>query len=490
MPRTASNSQTRKSIHSRLRPQSAPSERDKTPVLLRLPRIEIAEDSPVFSEDVAPEEDANAVASPEALNYAIPDEIADSPEYGDLPGIPQHETPTPETRSDEAGEELDSTDSSAEAVNAGAAGFETQSIIASAPAHSVETTQVDATAHVQTDAEQSWWEHWSSGVVLIILIIALVTASILAFNDTPDGDPNLLAEQASSVTTDLGSPNLDEISIPELVDSSAAEAVTGQEAVSIPGLSADAVHSVQVSEPAETPTIEAQLVGSISPSEGDSPTSSEPESTSSETESLLLGSADGLEFTNEPLTPELTIGSPNEADAETAQVPSESNLELSPPTLTPPSLDKTASVPELPSLGGDLSTPEVEPPSMLFGEEFVDQTTPDRETLAPPLPTLPTFQVSTDDSAPSFNQASHIASKPAETAAPEQPNEITPDTQAANSAKSASPIANSGSENYRTQNPASPTSTLTPDSDAEAIMQAYREFKQITYGSNLYPDSN
>lgn len=36
---------------------------------------------------------------------------------------------------------------------------------------------------------RSWWEHWSSGIVLILLVIALVTASILAFHDGRDAEP-------------------------------------------------------------------------------------------------------------------------------------------------------------------------------------------------------------------------------------------------------------------------------------------------------------
>ncbi len=63
---------------------------------------------------------------------------------------------------------------------------------------------------IDTDSERSWWEHWSSGVVLILLIIALVTASILAFNDTGSTDPSLLAELGDKTieTLDLTIPEL------------------------------------------------------------------------------------------------------------------------------------------------------------------------------------------------------------------------------------------------------------------------------------------
>jgi len=81
-----------------------------------------------------------------------------------------------------------------------------------------------ATSHpslkIDTDAERSWWEHWSSGVVLILLIIALVTASILAFNDSGSIDPSLLAELGDKPieTLDL---NIPELTPPQVTPSNA-----------------------------------------------------------------------------------------------------------------------------------------------------------------------------------------------------------------------------------------------------------------------------
>lgn len=61
--------------------------------------------------------------------------------------------------------------------------------------------------------EGSWWEHWSSGVVLVLLIIALVTASIIAFNDgsATQNDELLAGGEADAATTDL-----DTIDIPDV----------------------------------------------------------------------------------------------------------------------------------------------------------------------------------------------------------------------------------------------------------------------------------
>lgn len=73
---------------------------------------------------------------------------------------------------------------------------------------------------VEAAATGSWWEHWSSGIVLILLIIALVAASIIAFNDAGDADPALLADAESTDEFALG-----EISLPN-VDLSQASVTT------------------------------------------------------------------------------------------------------------------------------------------------------------------------------------------------------------------------------------------------------------------------
>lgn len=65
--------------------------------------------------------------------------------------------------------------------------------------------------------QRTWWEHWSSGVVLILLIIALVTASIIALNDSGRAKPDYLASQAESSMGDefdLSSITIPEITIP------------------------------------------------------------------------------------------------------------------------------------------------------------------------------------------------------------------------------------------------------------------------------------
>ena len=78
------------------------------------------------------------------------------------------------------------------------------------------TVETQAVVH----SERSWWEHWSSGVVLILLIIALVAASIMAFNDRGGSSPGPLADAsqpAHEVVVDLSKiqiPTLPEAELP------------------------------------------------------------------------------------------------------------------------------------------------------------------------------------------------------------------------------------------------------------------------------------
>lgn len=76
---------------------------------------------------------------------------------------------------------------------------------------------------------QSWWEHWSSGVVLILLIIGLVTASILALND--DGKARVEQLAGEPLSASLDEFDLSNITIPD-VESNQSE--LNQPAVNLP----------------------------------------------------------------------------------------------------------------------------------------------------------------------------------------------------------------------------------------------------------------
>jgi hypothetical protein len=63
-----------------------------------------------------------------------------------------------------------------------------------APIRSAETPSQTSMA-TQPTPQRSWWEHWSSGVVLIVLLIALATASILALQGSSSKqNPKWIAE--------------------------------------------------------------------------------------------------------------------------------------------------------------------------------------------------------------------------------------------------------------------------------------------------------
>ena len=83
--------------------------------------------------------------------------------------------------------------------------------------------QSDPVARTSSPAGRSWWEHWSSGIVLILLIIALVTASILALNDDGNPDPELLASEESTDIPDIVIPELPKAVAPTLQQSTASE---------------------------------------------------------------------------------------------------------------------------------------------------------------------------------------------------------------------------------------------------------------------------
>ncbi|MEC8557149.1 MAG: hypothetical protein VXZ82_19270 [Planctomycetota bacterium] len=178
MPRSASTS--KRSVSSgrgRFQPQPMESELERTPVLFRLPKVELPPPAPESSstEDLQPTEEYQD-------DYQTPPEDFES-EFVALPRRSQLDLPVADNAEPARQKSRDS--------------------------------QVEATTKTSASAEEekpgSWWEHWSSGVVLILLIIALVTASIIAFNDAQQPEPDLLAEDGKSQEFSLS-----EIVIPEM----------------------------------------------------------------------------------------------------------------------------------------------------------------------------------------------------------------------------------------------------------------------------------
>lgn len=87
-----------------------------------------------------------------------------------------------------------------------------------------ESRAVEHKVETASDAiSRSWWEHWSSGIVLLLLVCALLAAGVMAFSDR--GTPS--QEHLADGTTELNIPELSEIDIPN-IDTSLAAAVDAQ----------------------------------------------------------------------------------------------------------------------------------------------------------------------------------------------------------------------------------------------------------------------
>ncbi len=96
----------------------------------------------------------------------------------------------------------------------------------------VETTASESSVMTQAAPQQTWWEHWSSGIVLIVLLIALATASILAWQGSSKGPSKLMADtknesESSSALSNIEIPKLESPKL-ELPVSTKANATAGK----------------------------------------------------------------------------------------------------------------------------------------------------------------------------------------------------------------------------------------------------------------------
>lgn len=242
MPGTASNRNTDRA-RSRTRPSSvARGAKTNTPILFRLPIVQF----PEVAEELQP---AFAEASP-----AVPPPILATPVFEPQPSVP----PEP-------------------AVEA-----------------AVEPTRMEAPAG---DLPRSWWEHWSSGVVLILLVIALVTASIIAFNDTPPAQADSLAASSAIEEFDLDSMQIPSIDTGHVVAPAAAGGLT-------PNREPQKTISSGKTELAEKPNAAPQAADPVSPAPVDLVENS---ASGTQNSAEKVPPTNGLEFANDLL--EMTSGS-------------------------------------------------------------------------------------------------------------------------------------------------------------------------------------
>ncbi len=194
-------------------PVAAPSASDlQPPVLFRFPAIAM----PVAAE----------YESPGPISAAIEADVNGSQDahartHASLSSAP----PAIETRSSERAAEQSAPASVAANVATNFASPPTESAQVSAAASvplqasdnlasSASNTAPQSSAASSAAPTRTWWEHWSSGVVLILLVIALVTASIVALNDgSPSGNQPLASELETAAVDEF---DLSGISIPDI----------------------------------------------------------------------------------------------------------------------------------------------------------------------------------------------------------------------------------------------------------------------------------
>ncbi len=218
-----------------------------------------------------------------------------------------------------------------------------------------------AATEVQPAAARSWWEHWSSGIVLILLIIALITASIIAFTDTSSTDPDLLADKETEPPSgfDLEDIHIPDVQLPQ-TDANPVATATPQtapqpestESAQDPGLEGSQVETEQVAE--------AQVADESDTAGGE--------------DTLIPGS--------------LALGSGKPDHSSLEQTPANQTPHAPPPELTlqtPPSVQVGVPESTIP-LPATLSPPVGQPEPTLFPEQQALASSPAPTDLVPTLP--------------------------------------------------------------------------------------------------------
>jgi hypothetical protein len=107
-----------------------------------------------------------------------------------------------------------------------------------------------------SSASRSWWEHWSSGIVLIVLVIALIAASILAFNDATTAPDHPLADVTAEAKADL---DVGDIPIPRIEIPASVQPIASSPSLSTPQLVSDQPSSGLQQDSAITRSLELEV---------------------------------------------------------------------------------------------------------------------------------------------------------------------------------------------------------------------------------------
>ncbi len=208
-------------------------------------------------------------------------------------------------------------------------------------------------------AQRSWWEHWSSGVVLILLIIALVTASILALND---GGKGRVAQLAGEPLTDgLDEFDLSNVTIPDMVTPALPVAAAGNQSGSTPVASTGV--GKEVAEPTSDIAVQAAAIAQSKTASQSQTEVSGSEITSKPEEMPSRGLAldRSLELTSKPLASELNssalVAAPTNAVPVASTVATSTTLDVKTPSgesSQPP--QATLTLPTAANLAGGMTT--------------------------------------------------------------------------------------------------------------------------------------
>lgn len=446
MPRTAATQDSNRLQNRRSAKLRAPNVTESTPVLFRLPAIEQVLPVPLDA-DIDLPLPAFAESNAHALVATAPAAALSPPE----PAVERASVPAPL--------------------------IEKQEIAAALP-------------------ERSWWEHWSSGVVLILLIIALIAASILAFNDAGGTDPDLLAkvgDDSSSQASDDGS----QIHIPSLptIAEIAAQSAAHNAAQSQSPTEPQSTNSIPPTDLAQETVAAATPELQLSESEATA------NATSNAAGGLVLGNGEMESLVNSGAQPKpstsATQTSAPVADVEllpalvnstetTSTNPSSATLELPVgptasqtafPSLEIPSPSATLEIPPMPSSTAGLS-PTLYDDALLL--QNVDATAP---TSHPnPVSSMPSTRPNqpVDTNLPAYSAmlAGASSATPSMTLASQQTT-----TQPKPSTQPSSSQPGTPSQPNEATLPGI-QKTETPESSADAIIRAWQQFHALNQAEN------
>ncbi|QDV27510.1 hypothetical protein [Aureliella helgolandensis] len=505
MPRTAAPRTTNRTNRNA---RAVPTPAQTSPVLFRFPYLE-------RHLDEADTEDEQPAQTPQSASpIPLAAELAASP-VAIAPAVLQPEP-------------ISNPSSPATAANSVAASAESSSSSASELDSKPLEPQSEAKPSLTVETERTWWEHWSSGLVLIVLVIALVTASLIAFNDSGSSSAETLAteEPADPFDLSLSNTSLSNISIPAAVANSTSEL-----AIQAPAATSDNnATSPASTSSAITANEEATVVASESPAEQlavQPQTELAPASPAAQPPEASGLIPETLEFAGpEPAAPSASSVPPAEA---TLSLPEPALLagaslqapvgETTPPlfpqsnsTAAPPSGAAVPSAPTFPAASSSASTPVEAPgasPSLYDGARSdsqmsattmntnLPQPQPTANTVAEPAPPASSFANTPPASeAPIQTTAKpYVAQTPA-TFASGTPTAVQmsmassqtqlPGTEQQQAPSSAATGYMPNAANPATATPpppamteASPVASATPDMDAQAIIRAYQEFVQM-----------